>query len=112
MDFYAILDKLTEEQMQQTKQVTINKCSQVDDIPTTNIIFMRLVADLQGKPKMLVLHQDDEQITAYHFPLMQGFQIHCCNEYLRALNTGMDIHFNTYKQYGCLINACMRTITQ
>ena len=112
MDFYAILDKLTEEQMHQTKQITIKRLNQVDDVPTTGIIYMRLVADLQGAPKMLLLHQNEQQITAFHFPLTQGFQIHCCNEYLRALDTGFDIEFVTYRQYGCLINACMRAITQ
>ena len=112
MKLYTIFDKLTEEQMHQIKQVTIKRLNQVDDVPTTDIIYMRLIADQQCAPKMLVLHQNDQQITAYHFPLTQGFQIHCCNEYLRALDTGMDIHFNTYKQYGCLINACMRAITQ
>ncbi len=33
----------------------------------------------------------------------QGFQIHIVNEFLRSLDSGIDITFNTYKQYGNLL---------
>ena len=29
----------------------------------------------------------------------QGFQIHIMNEFLRSLNTGVDVEFKTYSQY-------------
>lgn len=35
--------------------------------------------------------------------ITQGFQIHIVNELLRAMDTGMDIHFDTYSQYGNLL---------
>lgn len=35
--------------------------------------------------------------------ITQGFQIHIVNELLRAMDTGMDIHFDTYRQYGNLL---------
>lgn len=33
----------------------------------------------------------------------QGFQIHIVNEFLRSLDSGIDITFDTYKQYGNLL---------
>lgn len=33
----------------------------------------------------------------------QGFQIHIINEFLRSLDSGIDIVFDTYKQYGNLL---------
>lgn len=33
----------------------------------------------------------------------QGFQIHIINEFLRSLDSGIDINFDTYKQYGNLL---------
>lgn len=33
----------------------------------------------------------------------QGFQIHITNEFLRSLDSGIDIVFDTYKQYGNLL---------
>ena len=35
--------------------------------------------------------------------ITQGFQIHIANEFLRSLNTGLDIEFKSYSQYGQLI---------
>lgn len=35
--------------------------------------------------------------------ITQGFQIHIVNEFLRSLDTGIDIEFVTYKQYGDLL---------
>lgn len=33
----------------------------------------------------------------------RDFQFHIVNELLRAMDTGLDIHFETYKQYGDLL---------
>lgn len=33
----------------------------------------------------------------------QGFQIHIINEFLRSLDSGIEITFDTYKQYGNLL---------
>ena len=40
----------------------------------------------------------------------QGFQIHIVNEFLRSLDTGVDIEFVTYKQYGNLLMDVMEAI--
>lgn len=33
----------------------------------------------------------------------KGFQIHIANEFLRSLDSGSDVEFNTYSQYGQLL---------
>lgn len=35
--------------------------------------------------------------------ITQGFQIHIVNEILRSMDTGIDVHFDTYSQYGNLL---------
>jgi len=35
--------------------------------------------------------------------ITKGFQIHIANEFLRSLDSGFDIEFTTYKQYGQLL---------
>lgn len=35
--------------------------------------------------------------------ITQGFQLHIANEFLRSLNTGLDIEFTSYSQYGALL---------
>lgn len=42
----------------------------------------------------------------YDFPLTTGMEIHTCNEFLRSLGLGNDIHFETYLQYGMLLIEC------
>jgi hypothetical protein len=40
----------------------------------------------------------------------QGFQIHLVDEFLRSLDTGLDIAFVTYKQYGNLLMDVMEAV--
>jgi hypothetical protein len=40
----------------------------------------------------------------------QGFQIHIVNEFLRSLDTDIDIEFTTYRQYGNLLMDVMEAI--
>lgn len=35
--------------------------------------------------------------------LMQGFQIHICNEFLRSMETSQEIEFKNFEQYGNLL---------
>lgn len=39
----------------------------------------------------------------YNQVVTQGFQIHLVNEFLRSLDSGIDITFDTYNQYGNLL---------
>lgn len=42
--------------------------------------------------------------------IKEGFQIHIVNEFLRSLDTDIDIEFVTYKQYGNLLMDVMEAI--
>lgn len=42
--------------------------------------------------------------------IKEGFQVHICNEFLRSLDTGIEIEFVTYKQYGDLLMDVMEAI--
>lgn len=42
--------------------------------------------------------------------IKEGFQVHIANEFLRSLDTGIDIEFVTYKQYGNLLMDVMESI--
>ena len=39
----------------------------------------------------------------YNQVINQGFQIHLTNEFLRSLESGIDVHFENYSQYGELL---------
>lgn len=42
--------------------------------------------------------------------IKEGSQVHICNEFLRSLDTGIEIEFVTYKQYGNLLMDVMEAI--
>ena len=42
--------------------------------------------------------------------VLQGIQIHIANEFLRSLDSGVDIEFKTYSQYAGLIDNILKTI--
>lgn len=42
--------------------------------------------------------------------IKEGFQVHIVNEFLRSLDTDIDIEFVTYKQYGNLLMDVMEAI--
>lgn len=42
--------------------------------------------------------------------IKEGFQVHIVNEFLRSLDTDIDIEFVTYKQYGSLLMDVMEAI--
>lgn len=110
-----LYEQLTDEQlhrMEQHRPITINRLRQIEDVPTNGIIFMGLVPDEKGRPKMLMIHQSNDEITVFNFPLLDGFQVHLCNEYLRGLETDIIIDFVTYRQYANLIQEVYQAISQ
>lgn len=42
--------------------------------------------------------------------VVQGIQIHIANEFLRSLDSGVDIEFKSYKQYAELIEEILKSI--
>lgn len=53
-------------------------------------IWFKIVSDGEYKGSMIFFNQ----------VITQGFQIHIANELLRAMDSGVEIEFKTYKQYG------------
>lgn len=71
---------------------------------------MELVKSKKGDPMVTiwfkVVGKDDPYKGSLIFMnqvITQGFQIHIVNEILRSMDTGIDVHFDTYSQYGNLL---------
>lgn len=71
---------------------------------------MELVAAKESKKPMVsiwfkVLSEGEYKgsLIFYNQVIEQGFQVHIVNEFLRSLDSGLDIEFKTYKQYGNLL---------
>lgn len=56
-------------------------------------IWFKIVSDGEYKGSMIFFNQ----------VITQGFQIHIVNELLRSMDSGVEIEFKTYKQYGNLL---------
>ena len=56
-----------------------------------------IIQDMKLEDGGMVVTMNDGQ--AFLFPLMNAFQIHRCNEFLRSLNLGDVIEFQSYSQY-------------
>lgn len=71
---------------------------------------MELTATKEAKKPMVsiwfkVLSEGEYKgsLIFYNQVIEQGFQVHIVNEFLRSLDSGLDIEFKTYKQYGNLL---------
>ena len=69
---------------------------------------MELIRSKKGDPMVtiwfkVVSGEYKGSLIFFNQVITQGFQIHIVNELLRSMNTGLDIEFKTYKQYGSLI---------
>lgn len=71
---------------------------------------MELVKSKKGDPMVTiwfkVVGKDDPYKGSLIFMnqvITQGFQIHIVNEILRSMDTGIDVHFDAYSQYGNLL---------
>lgn len=53
---------------------------------------------------MRILNGDFEKSMLFMYQVVtQGFQIHIANEFLRSLDSGVEIEFESYSQYGQLL---------
>lgn len=59
--------------------------------PMVTVWFKVLTGDYKGS--MIFMNQ----------VITKGFQIHIMNEFLRSLDSGIEVEFKTYKQYGQLL---------
>ena len=69
---------------------------------------LELVESKSGNPMvtcwMKVLEGDFKgSLIFYNQVVNQGFQIHLANEFLRSLESGIDVEFESYSQYGQLL---------
>lgn len=83
-----------------------------DEVPlgTYEVAITRLeLGETQkGEPKLVAWFKilgeyQNGRLIFMNQPLTKGFQIHICNEFLRSLDSGLDVHFDTFAQYGELI---------
>lgn len=77
-----------------TYEVSINKLeltkSKKGD-PMVSVWFKILTGEYKGS--LIFMNQ----------VITQGFQVHICNEFLRSLDSGVDVEFESYSQYAELL---------
>lgn len=76
---------------------------------------MELVASKNGKPMVSIWFKiiSGEYKNSRMFMnqvIEQAFQIHRCNEFLRSLDSGKEIQFVSYRQYGNMLMDIMEAI--
>lgn len=77
---------------------------------------LELIASKAGKPMgtvwMKILSDGEYKGSRlfYNQILEQAFQIHSFNEFLRSLDSGVDVEFKSYKQYGNLLMDVLEAI--
>ena len=83
------------------------KLSILKEINSNEVIRVALVP-VKHKPNILVVTSDAEFIH----PLTTGFEIFCCNEFLKQLNVCHDdnLVFDNYVQYSHTIDFCNRLL--
>lgn len=69
---------------------------------------MELIASKKGDPMVtiwfkVVTGEYKGSLIFFNQVVTQGFQIHIANELLRSMDSGIDVQFETYKQYGEMI---------
>jgi hypothetical protein len=76
---------------------------------------MELIASKKGDPMVtiwfkVVSGEYKGSLIFFNQVITQGFQVHIVNELLRSMDTGLDIEFKSYKQYGNLLMDVMEEI--
>lgn len=83
-----------------------------DEVPVgtyeVKIDKMELTESKKGDPMFscwfkVVSEYQNGRLIFMNQLITQGFQIHIVNEFLRSLDTGVDVHFESFQQYGNLI---------
>lgn len=83
-----------------------------DEVPVgtyeVKIEKMELTESKKGDPMFscwfkIVSEYQNGRLIFMNQLITQGFQIHIVNEFLRSLDTGLDVHFDSFEQYGNLI---------
>lgn len=94
------------------KEAAVNGTGSFKEVPhgeyEVEVDKMELIASKKGDPMVtiwfkVVSGEYKGSLIFFNQVITQGFQIHIVNELLRSMDTGLDIQFKTYKQYGSLI---------
>lgn len=83
-----------------------------DEVPVgeyeVHIEKMELAESKKGEPMFscwfkVVSECQKGRLIFMNQVITKGFQIHIVNEFLRSLDTGVDVHFESFQQYGEMI---------
>lgn len=113
MDIWAKFDQTvdTEGLKEDVKEVAENKVD-FKEIPEgkyeVKIDKMELTESKKGRPMLTVWMKILEgeykgQLIFYNQVVDMGFGLHNANEFLRSLDSGLDVTFENFRQYGNLI---------
>lgn len=67
-------------------------------------IGLFLSVDKNEEPVLRILGDDNDELMMKDISLTTGFGIFLANQFIRGLNTGIDIKFDNFKQYYELVN--------
>lgn len=94
------------------KEAAENGTGSFKEVPHGNyeveVNKMELIASKKGDPMVsiwfkVINGEYKGSMIFFNQVITQGFQIHIANELLRAMDTDIEIKFETYKQYGEMI---------
>lgn len=113
MDIWAKFDQMvdTEGLKEDVKEVSENKI-EFKEVPEghyeVKIDKMELTESKKGRPMLTVWMKILEgeykgQLIFYNQVVDIGFGLHNANKFLRSLNSGLDVEFENFRQYGNLI---------
>lgn len=83
--------------------------SRYSHIDPNAIHLMKTTINNDGNPCLMVFHGNGKR---HEFPLNHGWQIYIANEFLRSLNTGYYISFETFREYAKLVKMCMKRLQE
>lgn len=78
---------------------------------------MELVASKKGDPMVTIWFKVLQgefkgSLIFFNQVITQGFQIHIVDELLRSMDTGIDIQFENYRQYGSMLMDVMEAVDE
>lgn len=93
---------------------TIKELKMIQTINPMKVVRMALVPDKKGQQVVSIWEEvrDEADLRKFEFKITKGYEIHAINELLRSMDTGLDVEFQTYKQYGELLNQVMNLLDQ
>lgn len=79
---------------------------ELNSINPMNIQYIALVADEDRNPSVLIQAEGEQK----YFPVVEAFQIHKINEFIRGMNIVNEISFHSFTQYGHALDHVCRLL--